>query len=81
MVKHSKHYYDTTRNLSYETIKKNKKMNWINSWNTGNKKLKYEIEIRIGKITILDIKACLFCDVDCAAKRFRFIVFNLGFEI
>ena len=56
-------------------------MNWINSWNKGNKKLKYEVNIRIGKITILDIRACLFCDVGCTSKRFKLIIFNLGVEI
>ena len=31
-------------------------MNWINSWAKGNKKEKYNIEIRLGKITILELK-------------------------
>ena len=29
------------------------KVNWINSWNAGNKKEKYEINLRIGTVTIL----------------------------
>ena len=28
-------------------------MNWINSWKEGNKKEKYNIEIRLGTFTIL----------------------------
>jgi hypothetical protein len=56
-------------------------INWINSWKSGNKKEKYEISFRLGKLTILEIKACLFCVEGCSSKRFRVIVFNLGFEI
>jgi len=84
MEKHSKYYYDTTRNLSYEQIlkkKKMKKINWINSWTKGNKKEKYEISIRLGRITLLEIKTCIFCSDDCTCKRFRFILLNFGFEI
>ena len=29
-------------------------MNWINSWKQGNKKEKYNIELRLGKFTILE---------------------------
>ena len=56
-------------------------MNWINSWRKGNKKEKYEITFRLGRLTVLEIKACLFCDEKCTAKRVRFIVLNFGFEI
>jgi len=56
-------------------------INWINSWKGGNKKQKYQVEIRLGKLTVLEIKACLFCEKDCKTKRFRFIIFNFGFEI
>ena len=59
-------------------------MNWINSWNAGNKKEKYKIDVRIGTLTLLEIMfcSCNVCDnkkTSCA--KFRFMVFNLGFEI
>ena len=54
-------------------------MNWINSWKEGNKKEKYNIEIRLGKFTILEMKYCA-CSVKKCAK-FRMMLFNLGFEI
>ena len=60
---------------------KDKIMNWINSWKKGNKKEKYEITFRLGRITVLEIKACLFCDENCTAKRFRVILLNFGFEV
>ena len=59
-------------------------MNLINSWNAGNKKEKYKIDVRIGTLTLLEI---MFCPCDaCENKKtncakFRFMVFNLGFEI
>ena len=56
-------------------------MNWINSWAKGNKKEKYNIEIRLGRITLFELKLCLFCDKDCTCKRFRLIILNFGFEI
>ena len=60
---------------------KDKNMNWINSWAKGNKKEKYEISIRLGRLTILEIKACLFCSKECTCKRFRVLVLNFGFEL
>ena len=56
-------------------------MNWINSWNKGNKKEKYEISCRLGRLTLLELKACLFCEKGCSSKRLRLIVLNFGFEI
>ena len=56
-------------------------INWINSWRSGNKKQKFEISIRLGKLTVIEAKACLLCEDNCKAKRFRFIIFNFGFEI
>ena len=56
-------------------------MNWINSWRKGNKKEKYEISFRLGRLTILEIKICLFCEEGCSAKRARIIILNFGFEI
>ena len=59
-------------------------INWINSWKSGNKKEKYEINVRIGKLTVLELMFCP-CSV-CENKKaycakFRFMIFNLGFEL
>ena len=59
-------------------------MNWINSWNAGNKKEKYEINFRIGTLTILEIiySPCEICEnkkTSCA--KFRMLILNLGFEL
>ena len=54
-------------------------MDWINSWKQGNKKEKYNIEIRLGRFTILEMKFCACSEKKCA--RFRFILLNLGFEM
>ena len=56
-------------------------MNWINSWVKGNKKEKYELTFRLGRITVLEVKICLFCEKGCSSKRFRFMILNFGFEI
>ena len=57
-------------------------INWINSWKQGNKKdNKYNIELRFGRFTLLEIKVCIFCDENCACKRLRFILLNFGFEV
>ena len=56
-------------------------MNWINSWAKGNKKEKYEITIRLGRLTVLEIEACLFCSEECTCKTLRVIVLNFGFEV
>ena len=56
-------------------------INWINGFNTTNKKEKYEITFRLGTFTVLEIKACLFCEAGCTSKRFRFMILNLGFQI
>ena len=50
-----------------------KKINWINGFDAGNKKEKYYLEFRLGTITILELK--------WERSRFRFMLFNLGFEI
>jgi len=60
-------------------VVKDKIMNWINSWQEGNKKEKYNIEIRLGTFTILEMKYCACSEKKCA--KFRVMVFNLGFEI
>ena len=59
---------------------KDKIMNWINSWKQGNKREKYQIELRFGTFTLLEIKFCI-CSIPCDCARFRFMLFNFGFEL
>ena len=47
--------------------------------NKIDKKEKYNIEVRLGKFTILEMKFCACAEQECS--RFRMIVLNLGFEI
>ena len=54
-------------------------INWINGFNTTNKKEKYQLEFRLGTFTVLEIKVCMCDKAKCS--RFRFMLFNLGFEI
>jgi ABC-type uncharacterized transport system YnjBCD substrate-binding protein len=54
-------------------------INWINSWKKGNKKEKYNIEIRLGRLTLLEVNLCLCAVAECS--KFRLIVFNFGFEL
>jgi hypothetical protein len=50
-------------------------MNWINSWRKGNKKERsYDISIRFGRLTILEI----YCN---PKVEHRLIILNFGFEI
>ncbi len=57
-------------------------INWINGFNTTNKKEKYQLEFRLGTFTVLEIKVCLFCEIeDCSCSKFRFMICNLGFEL
>lgn len=51
-----------------------KKINWINSWRQGNKKEIYDVSIRLGRLTLLE----LYCN---PGVEHRFIVLNLGFEL
>ena len=37
-------------------------IDWINSWAKGNKKEKYEFCIRLGRLTIIELKFYLFCE-------------------
>jgi len=59
------------------------KIDWINSWNAGNKKEKYEINVRIGTVTVLEISFCPCpkCKTKGHCKRFRFMILNFGFEL
>ena len=54
-------------------------MNWINSWKEGNKKEKYNMEVRLGKLTLLEMKYCACSEMKCA--KFRMMLFNFGFEM
>jgi len=57
-------------------------INWINSWKSGNKKEVYEINFRLGMLTLFQLKFC-FC-VSCESKsctKFRLMILNFGFEI
>ena len=50
-------------------------MNWINSWAKGNKKdTIYDVSIRMGRITFLEI----YCN---PGVEHRFMILNFGFEI
>ena len=57
-------------------------INWINSWRAGNKKEIYEINFRLGMLTVFQMRLCLCacCDTE-KCSRFRFILLNFGFEI
>ena len=48
-------------------------IDWINGFDAGNKKEKYFLEFRLGTLTLLEIK--------WEAKKFRFMILNLGFEV
>ena len=53
-------------------------INWINSWNSGNKINKYQLNFRIGKITLFEF-SLLFSENK--KKTVRFMLLNFGFEI
>ena len=48
-------------------------IDWINGCDAGNKKEKYFLEFRLGTLTLLEVK--------WEAKKFRFMIFNFGFEV
>ena len=51
------------------------KIDWINSWRQGNKKDDiYDVSIRLGRFTILE----LYCN---PGVDHRFIIFNFGFKL
>ena len=55
-------------------------MNWINSWKEGNKKEKYNIEIRLGKLTILEMKYCACSVKKCAKFRIMLLTWVLKYD-
>ncbi len=54
-------------------------IDWINSWKSGNKKNKYSVTIRLGKLTVFELKICPCSNQGCS--RFRFMILNLGFQL
>ena len=58
-------------------------VNWINSWKAGNKKERYEVNFRLGTLTLFEIMVCpcATCKNKSTCPRFRFMILNFGFEI
>ena len=56
-------------------------INWINGFNTTNKKEKYKLTFRLGTFTVLEIKLCLCDKKKCECSKFRFMICILGFEL
>jgi len=54
-------------------------IDWINSWKGGNKKNKYSVTIRLGKLTVFELKVCPCTNDGCS--KFRFMILNLGFQL
>ena len=54
-------------------------IDWINSWKSGNKKNKYSLTFRLGKLTVFELKICPCNNEGCS--KFRFMVLNLGFQL
>jgi len=46
-------------------------MNWINSWKAYNKKNVFEINIRLGRITVLEI---------VTSPKLKIMILNFGIE-
>jgi len=47
-------------------------MNWINSWKAYNKKRVFEINIRLGRITVLEI---------VTSPKVKIMILNFGVEL
>jgi hypothetical protein len=54
-------------------------MNWINSWKAYNKKTVFEVNVRLGKITVLELMYCP-CDKK-GCTQFKIMILNYGIEI
>lgn len=53
--------------------------NWINSWKSNNKKSKYTLTLRLGKVTLFELDI-FFCNKkEC--RKFRLMLLNFGFEL
>ena len=46
-------------------------INWINSWRTGNKKNKIDFTLRLGFLTLFELKFCAFCEKDLSRTAFK----------
>jgi hypothetical protein len=57
----------------------NHNMNWINSWKAYNKKTVFEVNVRLGKITVLELMYCP-CDKK-GCTQFKIMILNYGIEI
>ena len=68
-MKAAKNKYLKDKNCDRRTVM----INWINGFDAGNKKEKYYLECRIGTFTILELK--------WETDKFRFMIFNFGFEL
>lgn len=56
-----------------------RKIDWINSWKSGNKKKKFKVSIRLGLIDVVYISVWV-----CAKTKnykLRCMLLNYGFEI
>ena len=54
-------------------------INWINGYNSGNKKEKYNLTFRLGTFTVFELKISPYRTMNGAALRL--MILNLGFEI
>ena len=50
----------------------NHNMNWINSWKAYNKKNVFEVNVRLGKITVLEI---------VTSPKIKIMILNFGIEL
>jgi hypothetical protein len=50
----------------------NYRMNWINGWKAYNKKNVFEVNIRLGKITVLEI---------VTSPKIKIMILNFGIEL
>jgi hypothetical protein len=51
------------------------KIDWINSWKSGRKSNIFEVTLRLGQLTILEIY------INPDVNEHRFMVLNFGFEL
>ena len=54
-------------------------MNWINSWKAYNKKRVFEVNVRLGKLTLLELNYCPCYKEGCI--RFKLMILNFGIEL
>ena len=51
-------------------------MNWINSWKAYNKKNIFEVNVRLGKLTVLELMYCPCDKEECV--RFKIMILNFA---